>query len=136
MKIDSKDIKLFQIALEASKNAYAPYSDFPVGAALATGNGIFTGCNVENRSYGAGICAERTAIVKAVSSGCRDFKALAVAAPKSPDPVSPCGICRQVISEFCNDDFPVIFGTSEKELIKVSIRELFPFNSLEKLKDL
>lgn len=136
MKIDSEDIKLFQIALEASKNAYAPYSDFPVGAALATGKGIFTGCNVENRSYGAGICAERTAIVKAVSSGCRDFKALAVAAPKSPDLVSPCGICRQVISEFCNDDFPVIFGTTEKELIKVSIRDLYPFNSLENLKDM
>lgn len=136
MEINKDDIKLFQIALEASKNAYAPYSEFPVGAALSSGNGIFTGCNVENRSYGAGICAERTAIAKAVSSGCRDFKALAVAAPKSPTPVSPCGICRQVISEFCGGDFPVIFGTSENELIKVSIKDLYPFNSLENLKDL
>lgn len=136
MEINTDDLNLFRLALEASESAYAPYSKFPVGAALLGQDGIYTGCNIENRSYGATICAERTAFAKAVSSGCMKFKALAIAAPKSPTPVGPCGICRQVISEFCGEDFPVIFGVSESKLLKIPIKELYPYNSLENLKDL
>ncbi|MDE7382599.1 MAG: cytidine deaminase, partial [Treponemataceae bacterium] len=89
-KIDLK--KLFEAAFLASDNSYAPYSQFPVGAALLMENGdVITGCNVENRSYGLTNCAERSAVFSAVSSGYRTFKALAIAAPKADYPVGPCG---------------------------------------------
>ena len=92
--------KLVEIAREARLRAYAPYSRFLVGAALLGADGrIFTGCNVENGSYGATICAERTALVKAVSEGCREFAALALVTSERP-PVTPCGVCRQVLAEF------------------------------------
>jgi len=88
--------------------AYVPYSNFRVGAALLTEDGaVFTGCNVENAAYGCCICGEQTAIVKAVSEGHRAFKALAVVGD-SEDYCLPCGICRQILSEFVPDDFPVI----------------------------
>ncbi|HHY59602.1 MAG TPA: cytidine deaminase, partial [Clostridia bacterium] len=87
---------LLAAAQEASRRAYAPYSRFPVGAALLTADGqVFTGCNVENASYGLTICAERVAVAKAVSEGYKDFQALAVWAA-TEEPVSPCGACRQV----------------------------------------
>lgn len=92
--------KLIEIALDAREKAYAPYSGFKVGAALLTRDGqVFKGCNVENASYGLTCCAERTAIFKAVSEGYKDFEAIAVVADV-PDYCSPCGACRQVISEF------------------------------------
>ncbi|KAG8506653.1 Cytidine deaminase [Galemys pyrenaicus] len=85
---------------EAKKSAYCPYSHFPVGAALLTREGrIFSGCNVENACYGLGICAERTAIQKAVSEGCKDFRAIAIASDLQDDFISPCGACRQVMRE-------------------------------------
>jgi len=94
------DTELIQAALQARLAAYAPYSNFKVGAALLGKSGrIYTGCNVENASYAATICAERAAAVKAVSEGEREFEALAVVA-EGEDPVSPCGICRQFLAEF------------------------------------
>lgn len=95
-----KDEELIGIALQAREAAYAPYSRYKVGAALLGKSGrIYTGCNVENASYGASICAERTAAVKAVSEGEREFEALAVAVD-GEEPGSPCGICRQFLAEF------------------------------------
>ena len=92
---------MLEAAHKAAENAYAPYSDFKVGAALLTSDGkIFTGCNIENSSYGATNCAERTAVFKAVSEGCRDFSAIAVVNNTKGGLTFPCGICRQVLAEF------------------------------------
>lgn len=106
-------------AVEAKKNAHAPYSNFRVGAALLTeDNQIITGCNIENASYGLTMCAERTAIFKAYSEGFRKFKALALSADTS-DYITPCGACRQIISELCgNIDVILVNGNKEIKLIK------------------
>ena len=94
-----KDIELYQMAEAARENAYAPFSSFRVGAALLAFDGtVYTGVNVENSSYGATICAERTAFVKAISEGAREFDAIAISAGE--DPALPCGICRQFMYEF------------------------------------
>ena len=132
MNINMDD--LYQKALQASGAAYVPYSHFHVGAALLTEDGkVFTGCNVENRSYGLTICAERGAVMKAVSSGYRSFIALAVATPDSTYPVGPCGACRQVLSEFMENSSPVRFAGSGSELVNTTIGELYPFDSLREL---
>ena len=106
-----------EAAEEAREGAYAPYSGFLVGAALLTKSGkIYTGCNIENASYPAGICAERTAIFKAVSEGEREFEALALVGGRRGEAApfcAPCGICRQVISEFCPPSFPILLGNKE-----------------------
>ncbi|KAI9455032.1 cytidine deaminase [Russula earlei] len=100
--------RLIRAAIEAKNGAYSPYSKFRVGAALLTADGqIIKGANVENASYGGTICAERTAIVKAVSDGTRSFIALAVNTDVA-QPISPCGICRQVIREFCALEMPIL----------------------------
>ena len=108
---------LMTAAAEARELAYAPYSHFCVGAALLARDGrIFTGCNVENAAYSPTNCAERTAVFKAVSEGVRDFVAIAVVGGKEGElsPLcAPCGVCRQVLAEFCPPDFPVILGTPE-----------------------
>ncbi|MEM9770756.1 MAG: cytidine deaminase [Cyanobacteria bacterium P01_D01_bin.73] len=115
--------QLYAEAKRASKKAYAPYSKFQVGAALLTRAGvIYRGCNVENASYGNTICAERTAIVKAVSEGDRDIEAIAVYT-ESGD-LSPCGACRQFISEF-GADIQVVYRSSE-QIISKAISELLP----------
>lgn len=129
-------IELANIAIEMRKKSYAPYSHFTVGAALvATDGTVFTGCNIENAAYPVGICAERTAISKAVSEGYKNFSALAIAgAPESKegsDLCPPCGMCRQAIREFCDGDFPIILvNTGEKETetqIKImTLSELLP----------
>jgi cytidine deaminase len=127
---------LFARAQKAAEAAYAPYSRFRVGAALLCEDGtVFSGCNVENRSYGLTICAERNAVFQAVAAGRQSFIALAVAAPDSPDPVSPCGACRQVLSEFMPPDAPVRFGGGGTERIDTTIGGLFPWDLLHDLKN-
>jgi len=112
-------------AVQAKINAYAPYSGFRVGASLLTSDGeVFTGCNVENISYGATCCAERVAIFKAISEEKRQFKAMAIASDLE-DFIYPCGICRQVIVEF---GVPIVIVSNSKgEYIKYNSRDLLPF---------
>jgi len=125
---------LFAEARRAADSAYAKYSRFRVGAALLADDGtVFSGCNVENRSYGLTICAERTAVVKAVSEGRLSFKALAISTPDSEIPVGPCGACRQVLSEFMPPESPVIFGGSGSGKVLTTLGELYPFDSLHDL---
>ncbi len=111
------DKELLRLALDAAKNAYSKYSGFSVGAALLTDDGrIFTGCNIENSSYSLTVCAERTAIFKAVSEGCGTnasckFRAIAIVGGIDgifSEPCTPCGACLQVMSEFCGDDFKIV----------------------------
>ena len=122
--------ELCTLAIKSMNNAYSPYSGYKVGAALLCDNGkVFTGCNVENSSYGATVCAERTAIFKAVSDGERDFSMLAVAGGKEnelSDKFLPCGICRQVMAEFCKPEFIVLVVTSENTYKEFTISELLP----------
>ncbi|MDR2793713.1 MAG: cytidine deaminase [Treponema sp.] len=126
--------ELFVEAQKAALSAYAPYSRFRVGAALIGADGrIFTGCNVENRSFGLTICAERGAVMYAVSQGCRSFTALAVAALDSLVPIPPCGACRQVLSEFMPPDARVYFGGSSSKRVDTTIGVLYPFDSLHDL---
>lgn len=121
------DYELMQAAEAACENAYAPYSGFKVGAALLTGDDrIYTGCNVENSSYGAAICAERTAAVKAVSEGCVRFSAIAVTNSKG-GLTYPCGICRQFLSEFAEEGFRVILKDYKGHIISYKLAELMPF---------
>lgn len=115
--------KLIAEAKKAREKAYAPYSNFKVGAAVLTSNGkIFSGCNIENSSYGLSICAERTAIFNAVSSGYREFTKIAVVTD-SDTPSSPCGACRQVIFEF-GDDIEVIMSNLKGDMRIARIDEL------------
>ena len=122
--------ELCTLAIKSMNNAYSPYSGYKVGAALLCDNGkVFTGCNVENSSYGATVCAERTAIFKAVSDGERDFSMLAVAGGKEnelSDKFLPCGICRQVMAEFCKPEFIVLVVTSENTYKEFFLSELLP----------
>ena len=116
---------LIDMALKAMENAYAPYSGFKVGAALlCSDKKVYTGCNIENSSYGASNCAERTAIFKAVSEGEREFEKIAIVS-SSGDFTFPCGICRQVLNEFMYDKTVVLF--SEKDGIReFKVKELLP----------
>lgn len=124
-------VRLIRSALEARKKAYAPYSHYLVGAALLTEeNEIYQGCNIENASYGAANCAERTAIFKAVSEGRRHFTAIAIAGgPEGTDPeryAYPCGICRQVMREFCKEDFLIITALNEEQYRCNTLAQLLP----------
>ena len=120
------DRDLLSMAKQASLNAYVPYSRFSVGAALECADGsVFTGCNVENAAYGSTICAERTAIVKAVSEGHRDFVRIAIAG-KSKDFCVPCGSCRQVMMEF-SPEMEVICLNGAGESKTFALRELLPY---------
>lgn len=122
-KLDEE--KLLQEALAVRERAYVPHSGFKVGAALLTASGrIFTGCNFENASLGATICAERAAVGSAVSAGEREWVALAVVADY-PEPVTPCGICRQVLAEFA-PDMPVIMANLDGRRRTMTVRELLP----------
>lgn len=118
--------QLMEQAKKARELAYVPYSNFQVGAALLTRDGeVFGGCNIENSGYSMTNCAERTAFFKAISEGHREFKALAVVAD-TPGPVSPCGACRQVISEFCDGDMPVYLTNLQGDVEETTVRELLP----------
>ena len=117
--------ELLSIADTAMKNAYAPYSDFKVGAALLCKDGtVFTGCNIENATYGATNCAERTAIFKAVSEGRRDFEAIAIVSSGGGE-TFPCGICRQVMAEFA-PDMEIILRDSNGNTNCYKLMELLP----------
>lgn len=121
---------LCNIALKARENSYAPYSGYRVGAALITSNGkIFTGCNIENAAYSPSVCAERVAFFSAISSGERDFEAIAVAGGNSDEINSsfpPCGVCRQVMAEFCKPDFTVYIVNSKNSFKKFTLSDLLP----------
>ncbi len=129
LKFDSK--ALIEKALEMRNYSYTPYSHFNVGAALLAKNGtIYTGCNIENAAFTPTNCAERTAFFKAVSEGVKDFVAIAiVGGPDGTEELeycSPCGVCRQVMSEFCHDDFVVICAKSVDEFMAYSLSETLP----------
>lgn len=123
------DFELITLAVEARKQAYAPYSTFRVGAALLGKSGkIYTGCNVENAAYTPTNCAERTAVFKAVSEGEREFSAIAIVGGKGDAPAdfcAPCGVCRQVLAEFCEPDFRILLGTPEN-IKTYTFAELLP----------
>lgn len=131
MRQNGEYTALAKAALEARGMAYAPYSHYTVGAALLTAEGeVYKGGNIENASYGATNCAERTAIFKAVSDGRRNFRAIAIAGGmEGTDPVDyayPCGICRQVMKEFAGEDFTVIVVKSVSDYKEYQLEELLP----------
>ncbi len=118
------ETKLIEKAIEAMEKAYAPYSKFKVGAALLTRSGkVFTGCNVENASFGLSMCAERVAIFCALVAGENQFEKLVVVADTN-EPVSPCGACRQVMSEF--GDFEVLLTNKKGKMLRTRVSELLP----------
>lgn len=136
--------RLIESAIDSAKKAYAPYSGYHVGVALLTNSGVvYTGCNIENASYGATNCAERTAFFKAVSDEEKDFEAIAiVGGPREifltdvlketdaritfSDYAYPCGICRQVMKEFCSDDFKIIVAKSTDDYFVYTLKDLLP----------
>ncbi len=128
--------KLMEAAVAARERSYSPYSGYCVGAALLAKDGtVYTGCNVENAGYSATNCAERTAVFKAVSEGVREFAAIAIVGGRRGElsPLcAPCGVCRQVLAEFCPADLPVILGTPDK-LTVCTLGDLLPlaFTSAE-----
>ena len=120
------DRQLVDLAFEMLAYSYAPYSNFPVGAAIYCGDGtVFTGCNVENAAYGSTICAERTALVKAVSEGHRDDLERIAVAGNSADYCWPCGACRQMLYEF-NPNMTVLVARSDRSYVSFPLHELFP----------
>lgn len=119
-----KDL-LIKMATNARENAYVPYSGFRVGAALATEKGIYEGVNIENASYGATICGERSPIAAAVSDGAKEFQALAIVTDMV-EPAMPCGICRQVMAEFFSADMPILIANLNGKVIETTIAELLP----------
>ena len=126
-----KERELIHRAIEQLEYSYAPYSEFRVGAALLCADGrIFTGCNIENAAYTPSNCAERTAFFKAVSEGVRDFKAIAIVGGKKGELreyCAPCGVCRQVMAEFCNvKDFKIIMAKDEEDYQVCTLDELLP----------
>ncbi len=127
--------ELIKTATEMTKRSYVPYSHFHVGAALLDSNGkVWTGCNIENAAYGPSNCAERTAVFKAVSEGARSFEAIAiVGGPEDEngkvqiqDFCPPCGVCRQVLSEFCDREFKIILAKGNGEQKVFTLAELLP----------
>ena len=125
--------ELVSLAKKAAENAYVPYSGYTVGAALLCKNGkVYLGCNIENAAYSPTVCAERTAFFKAVSEGEREFAKIAVVggnAENAPQNYcSPCGICRQVMREFCEPDFEIIIAKNESDYKSVTLEELLPMS--------
>ena len=122
--------KLIKKAIEMLNFSYAPYSNFHVGAALLTSEGeIYTGCNIENAAYGPSNCAERTAIFKAVSEGKKEFEAMASVGGKNgkiENFCQQCGVCRQVLAEFCKKDFEIVLAKSTNEYKIMTLEQLLP----------
>ena len=132
-RIDEKTTRaLIAAAIEARKKSYSPYSHYQVGAALLAKNGqVVTGCNIENAAYTPTNCAERTAFFKAVSDGVRDFRAIAIVGSPEGDELTqyanPCGVCRQVMMEFCNpSDFQIIVAKSQDDYRVMTLQEFLP----------
>ena len=126
-------IELVNLAIEAREHAYTPYSDFAVGAALLTKEGkVYQGCNIENVAFGPTICAERTAFFKAVYEGERNFEAIAIVGGKAKEPVSelcaPCGVCRQVMREFCEDDFKIYLSKGDGTYFETDLINVLPLS--------
>ena len=118
--------KMLDLAYEAMNRAYTPYSHFQVGACLKGKSGTYyLGCNIESASYTPTNCAERTAVFKAVSEGERDFEAIVIVC-SGKNPAAPCGVCRQVLREFCADDMPVVFADGKRNYIESTLGELLP----------
>jgi cytidine deaminase len=131
---DAKE--LLSRAREAASFSYSPYSHFPVGAALLCDDGsVITGTNVENRSFGLANCAERSALFTAVSQGKTRFVALAVVCSRAETPVSPCGACRQALSEFCPPGMPVVYAARDGAAVSTTMGQLLPQDALHDLKD-
>lgn len=126
-----KNEELLVRARQAMERSYSPYSHCKVGAALLTKDGrVFEGCNIENAAYGPTMCAERTAIFKAVSEGVTDFEKIAIVGGKDGEEdgiYPPCGVCRQVMREFCALDFPVILGRKDG-FVETTLEELLPYS--------
>ena len=125
------DQRLVELACAARERAYAPYSGFSVGAALLDADGrIWQGCNIKNAAFGPTVCAERVALFKAVSEGERSFEALAVTGGPAGEEISaftaPCGVCRQVLREFCSDGFRIILAAPDSETRTFTLGELLP----------
>ena len=124
--------ELIKLASDARKMSYSPYSGFSVGAALLCKDGtVYLGCNIENSSFSPTVCAERTAFFKAVSEGEYDFLKIAVIGGKSDEEIPekacpPCGVCRQVMKEFCSGDFEIIMATDSENYKTMKLSELFP----------
>ena len=120
--------ELLARADEARTRSYSPYSNFAVGAALLCSDGrVFVGCNIENSAFSPTVCAERVAIFSAVAAGARDFEAIAVSggpAGASPIKCTPCGVCRQVLGEFCPPDFPVVLRGADGETVVYTLEKL------------
>ena len=121
---------LTQAAIEARERSYSPYSSFAVGAALLTDDGkVYTGANIESASYTPTVCAERVAFFTALHRGERKFKAIAIVGGKGGEPISahtpPCGVCRQVMAEFCDGDFLIITSDGKEEKVR-TLDEIFP----------
>lgn len=130
---DSRYRMLVEEAKQALEQAYAPYSGFRVGAALLDGTGrVWRGCNIESASYTPTNCAERTAIFKAISEGVRDFKAMALVGRASDaheltqESTAPCGVCRQVMAEFCSGDFEIVLCNARGEVEIWTLEEMLP----------
>jgi len=124
-------MELVEMAKEAAKYAYTPYSNFKVGAALKTKNGkIYTGCNIENEAYTPTCCAERTAFVKAISEGEKEFEEIAIVGGHDghfTDYCTPCGVCRQFMSEFCDKKFKITLGKDGDTSKTYELAEILPF---------
>lgn len=126
------DRELIDLAIEARNNAYTPYSDFKVGAALLSKEGkVYKGCNIENAAYTPTNCAERTVFFKAVSEGVTDFKAIAIVGGYDKDGLKfcpPCGVCRQVMMEFCESDkFRILLLDEDDEIKSYLLKDILPF---------
>ena len=123
---------LFNLAKDAIRNSYAPYSNYNVGAALLCKNGnVYKGCNVENASYSLTNCAERTTLFSAISNGEKDFEAICIVGGKNgviTEYAMPCGACRQVLSEFCGDDFKLFVGINENDIKEFKLCDLIPYS--------
>lgn len=124
------NLELMHLAITAREGSYSPYSNFKVGAALLAKNGkVYLGCNIENSAYTPTVCAERVAFFKAVSEGVREFDCIAIVGGKSdekPRFCAPCGVCRQVMTEFCGSDFKIILGDAES-VNEYSLYDILPF---------